>query len=159
MRTFLLIALLLLGWVPALRAQSFIPTPPPVTGTPADGSGFAKPYEFERQAYGYDPEGVEYKENQPEDFQVVFITAVPFAALASFCVTGLASELFQGSFGISGDYFYVFLGGTAVGATTVAALSVLTNPYPPPEESPILSQGPGGRARLALDVPLLTAKF
>jgi hypothetical protein len=159
MRTIFPAVLTLFFAVPALYAQSFIPTPPPVIKTPADSTGFAKPYEFERQAYGYDPEGVEYRENQAEDFQVIFITAAPFAALASFALTGLASTLIQGSFGISGNYFYVFLGGTALGATGAACLSVLTNPYPPPDESPILAQATGGPRQLALSLPLLTAQF
>src|SRR5208282_762487 len=53
--------------------------------------GFAKPYEYERQAYGYDPDGIDYHENQSEDFQVVFITSAPFTAGASFLLTSLAS--------------------------------------------------------------------
>src|SRR5665213_2826989 len=56
-----------------------------------DQNAFVKPYEYERQALGYDPDGIIYRENQPEDFQVVFITSLPFAALASFTLTGLIS--------------------------------------------------------------------
>jgi hypothetical protein len=94
--------------------------------------GFAKPYEYERQAYGYDPEGIEYKENQPEDFQVIFISAAPFAAAASYGLTGLASQLFRNSFSVEGDYLIPFLVGTVAGATTVACISVLDNKYPAP---------------------------
>src|SRR5665213_2314068 len=57
----------------------------------SDQNAFVKPYEYERQALGYDPDGIIYRENQPEDFQVVFITSLPFAALASFGLTGLTS--------------------------------------------------------------------
>jgi hypothetical protein len=156
MRTFLLTALFLLGLVPALHAQSFIPTPPPVKDT--SNLGFAKPYEYERQAYGYDPDGVQYRENQAEDFQVVFITSAPFAALASLGLTGLASTLIEGKFDISGGYFIPFIAGTVVGATTVACVSVLTNPYPPPDEEPVLSSASGPR-RFAFALPLVTAQF
>jgi hypothetical protein len=156
MRTSLLIALLLLGSVPALYAQSFIPTPPPVKDT--SDLGFAKPYEYERQAYGYDPEGVQYKENQVEDFQVVFITSAPFAALASLGLTGLASTLIEGKFDINGRYFVPFIVGTVAGSAAVACVSVLTNSYPPPDEEPVLSSASGPR-RFAFALPLVSAQF
>jgi hypothetical protein len=95
-------------------------------------TGIEKPYEYERQAYGYDPEGIEYKENQPEDFTVVFISSAPFTALVSYGVTGLASLAFNGNFGVGGDYFIPFLAGTLIGSTTIACVSVLTNKYPAP---------------------------
>lgn len=120
--------------------------------------GFAQPYEYERKANGYDPEGVDYKENQAEDFQVVFITALPFAALFSFGVTGFVSLLSNNSFGVGGDFFLPFLGGTLAGATTVACVSVLTNKYPPPPENSIVEirRTPGV---FAFNAPLITAKF
>jgi len=95
-------------------------------------TGVEKPYKYERQAYGYDPEGVEYKQNQIEDFQVVFISSAPFTALASFGLTGLASLAFTGNFGVGGDYFLPFLAGAFIGSTTIACVSVLTNKYPAP---------------------------
>ena len=95
-------------------------------------TGIEKPYEYERQAYGYDPEGVEYKQNQPEDFTVVFISSAPFTALASYGLTGLASLAFHGHFGVEGDYFLPFLAVTFVGSATIACASVLTNKYPAP---------------------------
>jgi hypothetical protein len=156
MRYLLLVALSLLFVVPKLHAQSFIPTPPPVKDT--SDLGFAKPYEYERQAYGYDPDGVQYKENQVEDFQVVFITSAPFAALASLGLTGLVSTLIEGKFDISGGYFIPFLAGTVVGATTVACVSVLSNPYPPPDEDPVLSSASGPR-RFAFALPIVSAQF
>ncbi|HET9869301.1 MAG TPA: hypothetical protein VFR02_02220, partial [bacterium] len=94
MRTLSLVVLLWAGLAPTLCAQSFIPTPPPAKDS--SKLGFEKPYEYERQAYGYDPDGVQYKENQVEDFQVIFITSAPFAALASLGLTGLASTLIEG---------------------------------------------------------------
>jgi hypothetical protein len=121
-------------------------------------SGFAKPYEYERQAYGYDPEGVEYHENQSEDFQVIFITSAPFAAGASFLVTGMVSLATSGSFQVGGNYFLPFLGLTLAGTTTVACVSVLTNPYPPPGSTTIVD-GHSGQRILAFNVPLITAKF
>src|SRR6185369_1556716 len=72
-------------------------------------TGIAKPYAYERQAYGYDPEGIDYKENQPEDFHVIFITSAPFSALASFGLTGLVSLVARHSFSVDGDYFLPFL--------------------------------------------------
>ncbi len=156
MRYLLFAALALLFAVPKLHAQSFIPTPPPVKDT-AD-LGFTKPYEYERQAYGYDPDGVQYKENQAEDFQVVFITSAPFAALASLGLTGLASTLIEGKFDINGVYLIPFIAGTLAGSTAVACVSVLTNPYPPPDEEPVLSSASGPR-RFALALPLVTAQF
>lgn len=134
-----------------------------------DGDGFAKPYEYERQAYGYDPEGVDYHENQPEDFQVILITSAPFTALASYGLTGLASLAIRNSFDVDGDYFIPFLAGTVVGSTTIACVSVLTNKYPPPAPSYVLqpypdqglSLGSGQQASrpLVFHVPLVSARF
>jgi len=124
------------------------PEPPQLTG-------FEKPFEYERQAYGYDPEGVDYKENQSEDFQVIFITSLPFTALASYGLTGLTSLATRGTFDVNGDYFLPFLLGTGLGATTIACVSVLTNPYPPPaawDPHP-------GPDRLALQMPVATFRF
>jgi hypothetical protein len=121
--------------------------------------GFAKPYQYERQAYGYDPDGIEYHENQSEDFQVIFITSAPFAAGASFLLTSLASLVTRNSFDVGGDYFWAFLGGTAVGATSIACISTLTNKYPPPPASSEYSQGPQLPPSVALKVPVLTAQF
>jgi hypothetical protein len=123
----------------------------------SDQNSFVKPYEYERQALGYDPDGIIYRENQPEDFQVVFITSLPFVTLASFGLTGLTSLILDGQFSVGGNYFLPFLGGMAVGATTVACVSVLTNSYPPPETNSIV-QLPNYRT-LAFSVPLMTARF
>ncbi len=139
-------------------AQTNSPTPVLNNGDEPVTGGFAKPYEYERKAYGYDPEGVEYKENQPEDFQVIFITATPFTALFSFGVTGLVSLATRNSFDVGGDYFLPFLAGTFVGSTTIACVSVLTNKYPPPaSRSYVDSQGLTGS--LVFNVPIITAKF
>ena len=153
---FLFLALLAL-FPTAAGAQMFIPdeNTSPLDETFSQG-GFAKPYEYERKAYGYDPEGVTYHENQPEDFQVIFITSLPFTAGASFLLTGLASTAFTGNFQVGGDYFLPFLGLTVLGASTVACVSVLTNKYPPPGAYADDSNRP---RRLALEVPLVTAKF
>ncbi|MGH7738540.1 MAG: hypothetical protein ACREL1_00190 [bacterium] len=152
----LFLAIFLLFLSTPLWAQSFIPTPPPAKDT--SNLGFAKPYEYERQAYGYDPDGVQYKENQAEDFQVIFITSAPFAALASMGLTGLASTLISGKFEISGPYFIPFLAGTVAGATTAACVSVLTNPYPAPDAQPVLSEA-AKPERLVLAFPIVAAYF
>jgi hypothetical protein len=120
--------------------------------------GFDKPYEYERQAYGYDPEGVQYKENQAEDFQVIFISALPFTAGASFLITSTISLVAANNFGVGGDFFLPFLASTVVGATTIACVSTLTNPYPPPASGSYVDSRPGGRP-LAFNVPIITAKF
>lgn len=117
--------------------------------------GFAKPYAYERQALGYDPEGVEYRQNQAEDFQVVFITSLPFTALASYGLTGLASLAFRNSFEVNGDYFIPFVAGALAGSTAVACVSVLTNKYPPPSAS--LPASPAGT--LVFSAPLVEARF
>jgi hypothetical protein len=124
----------------------------------SDQNAFVKPYEYEREALGYDPDGVIYRENKAEDFQVVFITALPFAAVASFGLTGLTSVVATGQFAVGGDFFLPFLGGIVVGATTVACVSVLTNPYPPPESNSIVEL-PGVRRSLAFSLPLATVRF
>ncbi len=124
----------------------------------SDQNSFVKPYEYEREALGYDPDGIIYRENQPEDFQVVFITAMPFSALASFGLTGLTSVLFQGQFSVGGDFFWPFVGGVVAGAAIVASVSVLSNPYPPPENNSIVEL-PGARQSLVFSVPLVTARF
>ena len=133
----------------------------PDDSTSTDSSsngGFAKPFEYERQAYGYDPEGVEYKENQAEDFQVIFISSLPFTALASFGITGLVSLAAQGNFAVGGNYFLPFLAGAAVGSTTIACVSVLTNKYPPPDSATYVEKGQGPQA-LAFKIPVVTLKF
>lgn len=139
------------------------PSKPMVAGQPAeeeisDQSAFVKPYEYERQALGYDPDGIIYRENQPEDFQVVFITSLPFAALASFTLTGLTSLALEGQFSVGGNFFLPFLGGMAVGATTVACISVLSNPYPPPDTNSVVEL-PNAQRSLAFLLPLMTARF
>lgn len=120
--------------------------------------GFAKPYEYERQAYGYDPEGVEYHENQPEDFQVIFITSAPFVAGASFLLTGMTSLAMNGNFQVGGNYFLPFLGLTLAGTTTIACVSVLSNPYPPPGTTTYVENIQTERS-LAFNLPLFTARF
>ncbi len=119
---------------------------------------FAKPYDYERQAYGYDPEGIVYHENQVEDLQVIFITSLPFTAAGSYCLTGLASLVTRGQFSVGGDFFFPFLGGVLVGSTTIMCVSVLSNPYPPPASTTIV-QGFNPLPALAFKVPLLTARF
>ena len=152
--TILLLSLLLGVGLPSIcKAQAL---------TDADDTnivgGFAKPYEYERQAYGYDPEGVVYKENQTEDFQVVFITASPFTALASFGIYGTISLFTEGTFGVGGDFFLPFLGTAIAGSTAIACISVLTNPYPPPHQTAFL-ENPNRPKVLAFQIPLVTARF
>ena len=120
--------------------------------------GFAKPYAYERQAYGYDPEGVEYKENQSEDFQVIFVTSAPFAAGASFLLTSSISLATRGTFDVNGSYFFPFLGAAFLGTTTIACVSTLTNKYPPPSSSTFTEVQPPSQP-LAFKTTLFTARF
>jgi hypothetical protein len=167
--TFLFITLTLLlvcPWLVYAQPMALDPNPPSkpmVAGQPSeeelsDQNGFVKPYEYEREALGYDPDGIIYRENQPEDFQVVFITSLPFVTLASFGLTGLTSMVTTGQFSVGGNFFLPFLGGVALGATAVASISVLSNPYPPPESNSIVEL-PGIRRSLAFSLPLMTARF
>jgi hypothetical protein len=129
---FLALSFLVLGLKPGWAQMTSQGVPASDEEEASGTTGIEKPYEYERQAYGYDPEGIEYKQNQPEDFQVVFISSVPFATLASYGITGLASLAFTGNFGVGGDYFLPFLAGAFIGSTTIACVSVLTNKYPAP---------------------------
>lgn len=135
-------------------------SPSSVVGSDDGGvtGGFAKPYEYERQAYGYDPEGVQYKENQAEDFQVVFVTSLPFTTGASFLLTSTVSLLATNNFGVGGDFFLPFLAGAFVGSTTIACVSTLTNHYPPPNSFADVESS-GESRPLAFKLPLLMAKF
>jgi hypothetical protein len=125
----------------------------------SSNTGFAKPYDYERQAFGYDPEGIDYKENQAEDFQVVFVSAAPFAGAASFGLTGLASQLFRNRFDVDGDYLIPFIVGTLAGAAAIAAISVLSNKYPPPPASSFFSQASTPMPPLAFRMSVINAEF
>jgi hypothetical protein len=156
---FLLASMSSVGSSSALaQSESFSSGPSLTDDSPVTG-GFARPYEFERQAYGYDPDGIEYKENQAEDFQVVFISSAPFAALASFGLTSFTSLIFRNSFSIDGDYFLPFLVGTAVGATTIASVSVLTNKYPAPPPFSSYSEKTGEMPPLAFKMTIFSTEF
>ncbi len=155
---FLISAFLVLGGPTLVSAQTAGASNQPVQGSQSSPEGFAKPYEYERQAYGYDPEGVEYNENQTEDFQVVFITSMPFTALASFCLTGVVSLAARNNFSVNGDYFWPFLAGVVGGSTTIACVSVLTNRYPPPSSQYYVQESPN-KPMLACQIPLVTARF
>lgn len=132
---------------PAVDSDEDQPPPP-----------FSKPYEYERQAYGYDPDGIEYHENEAEDLQVIFVSSLPFTALASYGLTGLASLAFQGNFGVNGNYFIPFVMGALGGAAAVAGLSVLTNKYPPPAPDKA-AEAFQPMPSLVFQADLLTAKF
>lgn len=152
--TLLLLALLLGVSLPSICKAQALSDEDDVNIT----GGFAKPYEYERQAYGYDPEGVEYKENKVEDFQVIFITATPFTALASFGLFGTISLFTQGSFGLGNTYFIPFICTSLAGSTAIACISVLPNSYPPPHQINFSDNQIQPKA-LAFQVPLVTAHF
>ncbi|HUO57338.1 MAG TPA: hypothetical protein VMV05_04085 [bacterium] len=147
-------------WMVSGASSSWAQTTEPITPENDEGvtTGFAKPYAYEQQAQGYDPEGIDYKENQAEDFQVIFVTSMPFTALASFGITGLVSLVSGNNFGVGGDYFLPFLAGTAIGATTIACVSVFTNKYPPPQTNSFVDSALSGPS-LAFKIPLVQAEF
>ena len=122
MRT-LLILFLALGMALPLRADDDA-SADPVTG-------FERPYVGEREALGYDPEGIEYKQNRIEDFQVILISSAPFAALLSYGTAAVVSKISRGTFKVDGAYSKGFLYGTVGGAATVATLSVIGPKYDP----------------------------
>jgi hypothetical protein len=155
---FLVLSLTALGIMPALAQMTSQGVPASDEQEPTSLTGVEKPFEYERQAYGYDPEGIEYKENQPEDFQVVFVSSVPFTALASYGITGLASLAFTGNFGVGGDYFLPFLACTFIGSTTIACVSVLTNKYPAPPPLSVSEAKPHLSNEL-VRVDLVSARF
>lgn len=160
LRAFILLFIAVLAFSPSPGfAQLAIPAEGtnPLDETLGQG-GFAKPYEYERQAYGYDPEGLEYKENQLEDFQVIFFSSAPFAAGASFLLTSAASLAMTGHFQVGGGYFWPFIGLAFVGTTTISCVSVLTNPYPPPGTTTYV-QNPAASREVVFQLPLLTASF
>jgi hypothetical protein len=95
-------------------------------------TGFEKPYAAEREAFGFDPEGVEYKQNRLEDFQVILLSSAPWAALFSFSVTSLVSKIDRGTFKMDKGYSKAFLYGTVAGAAAIATLSVAGPKYNPP---------------------------
>jgi hypothetical protein len=163
-RIFLFLLILLCGasMFSKAEAQAYYSSTSSVSSGDVDDEavtgGFAKPYEYERQAYGYDPEGVQYKENQGEDFQVIFITSLPFTAGASFLITSTVSLMTANNFGVGGDFFLPFLGAAAVGSTAIACISTLTNRYPPPASTSYVESQQGTRP-LAFNVPIIAAKF
>jgi hypothetical protein len=148
---------LLLCFSPAqLRAQ-FAPGPAP-TSTPAAVSnpGYEKPENAEREFYGYDPEGLEYRENRTEDFQVIFIETAPFAALLSFGTSALVSVASRGKVSVNGGYLAGAVVSTLVISGTVAYVSVKGKPYPPPAS---LSMDPPVSSALAFRFPLVQMRF
>jgi hypothetical protein len=153
----LLGALLLFMVASPLWAQ-FASDPVP-TSTPqpsSSSSGYEKPAAAEREFFGYDPEGVEYRENRVEDFQVIFIETAPFAALLSFGTSALVSVISRGKVSVSGGYLVGATMGTVLLSGTVAYVSIKGKPYPPPDSLAMDSPQP---LRLAFRVPLVQMRF
>ncbi len=121
----------------------------------AEETGFEKPEAAERAAYGYDPLGVEYRQNRIEDFQVIFVEAAPFAGLLSFGLAALASYVGQGRVQLKGAYLGGAVLGTAALSTAVALVSVSGKPYPPPDLRAEMTS-PGS---VALASPLVRLSF
>lgn len=138
--------------LPAVLTALLLAVPLPLLAqesSPAQEEGFALPYAAEREALGYDPEGVEYRRNTLEDFQVLFVSSTPFTALASFGLAALTSKVFRGEFSVTGDYRTAAFVGAGVGSLAVAWYS--------------LPRGPGGPPKtvsaMEVRIPLLAANF
>jgi hypothetical protein len=97
----------------------------------SDAIVYEKPLAAEREANGYDPEGVEYKQNRLEDFQVVFVETAPFAFLLSYGLTALASYAINGSAKMDKHNTPYLAAGTLLLAGGAAYLSVSGKPYDP----------------------------
>jgi len=130
----------------------------PTSAEETSSTGFEKPYVGERESLGYDPEGIEYKQNRVEDFQVLLISSAPFAAMFSYVVTGLVSKLERGTFKVDGPYSRAFLIGTVAGAATIATVSVIGPRYTPPPEAALPSP-PRTLVHSGWRVPLVEARF
>lgn len=121
-------------------------------------TGFEKPYAGEREALGYDPEGIEYKQNRVEDFQVILVSSAPWAAIFSYGTTALVSKASRGTFKVDGDYSKAFLYGTVAGAAVIATVSVIGPKYNPAPGA-CLPPPPRTLVRSGWSLPLLTARF
>lgn len=85
------------------------------------------PYAVEREALGYDPEGIEYRRNRLEDFQVFFVTSLPFTGAVSFGLAALASKAFRGTFAVTEGYETAAIAGAVLGSLGVAWFSLPTS--------------------------------
>ncbi len=130
----------------------------PQEGDEAPVTGYEKPYAGEREALGFDPEGVEYKQNRVEDFQVVLVSSAPWAALFSYGATALVSKASRGTFKVDGDYSKAFLYGTVAGAAVIATVSVIGPKYDPAPNAG-LPPPPRVLVRSGWVLPVLTARF
>jgi hypothetical protein len=101
------------------------------TPTPTPDLGFEKPLSAEREANGFDPEGMEYRQNRLEDFQIIFIETAPFAALVSYGLTALVSYSNRRTAKLDKTYFACFIGGTVLLSAGAAYYAVSGKPYPP----------------------------
>lgn len=130
----------------------------PKEGDEAPVTGYEKPYAGEREALGFDPEGIEYKQNRVEDFQVVLVSAAPWAAIFSYGTTALVSKANRGTFKVDGSYSKFFLYGTVAGAALIATVSVVGPKYQP---APGASLPPSPRTLVynGWRVPLAVARF
>jgi len=149
MRTLqLILAVVLLG--PACVWAD--PTPIPTATTV-----YEKPAAAEREANGFDPEGVEYHQNKLEDFQIVFVETAPFAALVSYGLTTLISFASTKSAKMNKKDMPFFIGGTVLLSGGAAYYSVSGKPYPMKEaETPLL---PAERTAWAVQGDLVRIRF
>jgi hypothetical protein len=92
---------------------------------------YEKPAVAEREANGFDPEGVEYHQNRLEDFQIVFVESAPFAALLCYGLTTLISYAGRGKAKMDKKTFPFFIGGTVLLASGAAYYSVSGKAYSP----------------------------
>ncbi|GEM_PF-3022777 len=116
------------------------PTGSVPAASPAVPAGFEKPAAEERIAYGFDPEGIEYRENKTEDFQIFFIESAPFAGALSYGGAALTSLAIRGTGKINKGYFIGFIVSTLVLSTLSATYSVSGKRYVKPAPQASLSE-------------------
>jgi hypothetical protein len=98
----------------------------PSTTVPA---GFEKPAAEEQVAYGFDPAGIEYRENKTEDFQIFLVESAPFAGAISYGGAALTSLARRGTGKVDKGYFIGFIVSTLVLSALSATYSVSGKRY------------------------------
>jgi len=107
--------------------------------SPVVPAGFEKPAAEERIAYGFDPAGIEYRENKTEDFQIFFVESAPFAGALSYGGAVLTSLARRGTSKVNRGYFIGFIVSTLVLSTLSATYSISGKRYVKPAPQAALS--------------------
>jgi len=127
------------------------------TATPTPATVYEKPAAAEREANGFDPEGVDYHQNKIEDFQIVFVETAPFAAILSYGLTSLVSYATRRTIKMDKKTFPFFIGGTGLMAAGAAYYSVSGPAYSPKPAQ--IALFPLGRTAWAVQGDLVRIRF